>query len=338
MQRTLSYNTNEPRGGGGNDHFNKEDWSKFQRRTSHHNIFKHFVKGVSSKNLDTNILESQGKAEDHYIEDESKNMGHRPETVKHPLLSPILKRTIITAETTAKKHTIKKIVKEKEPLEDSEFSQIFVNPNHYDNAHGDIAGAEFYERQSFLKRLSSTDEALLRREIPVATWVRNSTILTRSYHKFGDHINPNQLFQSMHRRQKLVRAADKFNLFKKIDTKSRHKLVNRRRSFDQILDATIKEIEHETFTLTNGEREAAFPKDFAFPYIGAPKKPRGLVGKKKKRRRSRHRKRKGKNQHRVDLSAAYDLRHSNSRKALKSLQQELLNKIIIEKYGDNKNV
>ena len=161
MQRTLSYNTIEP-GGGGNDHFNGEDWSNFQRRASHHNIFKHFVKGASSKNLGTDILKTQGKEEDNYgtdVYDGSKNTEKRPETVKHPHLAPIQKKTIITAETTAKKHTIKKIIKEKEPLEDSEFSQIFVNPNHYKNEHGDVTFAEFYQRQSFLKTLSSTDEA-----------------------------------------------------------------------------------------------------------------------------------------------------------------------------------
>eukprot|EP00942_MAST-04A_sp_MAST-4A-sp1_P014429 g14429.t1 len=269
----------------------------------------------------------------------NQNKEHKQKQPHH--LSP-LSNTSTTTPTSAttkavieKKYSSGKII-EKESLEDSEFNHIFVTPNHYGNETGDVAAAEFYERPTFLKTLRSTDEATLRREVPVATWVRNSTILTRNYHKLGNQINPYQLFQSVSRRQKLLQAADKFNTFKKYDAKSRHKLINKRRMFDQTLDATIREIEQETFTLSRGERQSAFPQDFAFPYIGAPKKPRSLVGKKKKKRRRRHRHyRKGKHHQRVDLTASYEIRHSSSRKALKSLQQDLLNKIVIEKYGEN---
>ena len=77
----------------------------------------------------------------------------------------------------------------------------------------------------------------------------------------------------------------------------------------------MKEIEHETFTLTRGERESAFPRDFAFPFIGAPKKPRSLVGKMKKRKKRRRHRSKHKNKHKINLSESYELRHSSSRKA-----------------------
>ena len=353
MHRAKSYDSYQP---GGNDHFDKEEWHQFRRQSSHHNVFKHFMTGISSKNPGQDIAKAEKEADsmdkaDVGIKNQNKedmpetnrrnnqNKEHKQKQPHH--LSP-LSNTSTTTPTSAttkavieKKYSSGKII-EKESLEDSEFNHIFVTPNHYGNETGDVAAAEFYERPTFLKTLRSTDEATLRREVPVATWVRNSTILTRNYHKLGNQINPYQLFQSVSRRQKLLQAADKFNTFKKYDAKSRHKLINKRRMFDQTLDATIREIEQETFTLSRGERQAAFPQDFAFPYIGAPKKPRSLVGKKKKKRRRRHRHyRKGKHHQRVDLTASYEIRHSSSRKALKSLQQDLLNKIVIEKYGEN---
>ena len=353
MHRAKSYDSYQP---GGNDHFDKEEWHQFRRQSSHHNVFKHFMTGISSKNPGQDIAKAEKEADSMdkaNVGTKNQNKEDMPETnrrnnqnkehkQKQPHhLSP-LSNTSTTTPTSAttkaaieKKYSSGKII-EKESLEDSEFNHIFVTPNHYGNETGDVAAAEFYERPTFLKTLRSTDEATLRREVPVATWVRNSTILTRNYHKLGNQINPYQLFQSVSRRQKLLQAADKFNTFKKYDAKSRHKLINKRRMFDQTLDATIREIEQETFTLSRGERQSAFPQDFAFPYIGAPKKPRSLVGKKKKKRRRRHRHyRKGKHHQRVDLTASYEIRHSSSRKALKSLQQDLLNKIVIEKYGEN---
>ena len=57
--------------------------------------------------------------------------------------------------------------------------------------------------------------------------------------------------------------------------------------------------------------------------------------KRKKKRRS-HRS-KHKNKHKINLSESYELRHSSSRKALKSLQQELLKTMLNEKYGSDKN-
>ena len=120
---------------------------------------------------------------------------------------------------------------QKESLEDSEFNHIFVTPNHYGNETGDVAAAEFYERPTFLKTLRSTDEATLRREVPVATWVRNSTILTRNYHKLGNQINPYQLFQSVSRRQKLLQAAYKFNTFMVLPLY----WLNKSAAFDNIL-------------------------------------------------------------------------------------------------------
>ena len=126
----------------------------------------------------------------------NQNKEHKQKQPHH--LSP-LSNTSTTTPTSAttkavieKKYSSGKII-EKESLEDSEFNHIFVTPNHYGNETGDVAAAEFYERPTFLKTLRSTDEATLRREVPVATWVRNSTILTRNYHKLGNQINPYQL-------------------------------------------------------------------------------------------------------------------------------------------------
>ena len=332
MQRAKSLDAFQS--GGGNEHFLTEEWNEFQRKSSYHNVFQHFVRGVSSKKLDgkstsTEALpEIKAKSSGENTMSESAAMSKSlPETNSKE--EECHDQNKVTADASAiatepkQKQTPRTLV-ENESIEDSEFDQIFVSPNFRGNANGDVVAAEFYNRPTLLKVLRSTEEALARREVPVATWVRNSTLLTRNYNKYGGYISANELLQSVKRRQKLLRVADDFNSFKKYDTKARHKLINRRRIFDQTLDATIKEIEHETFTLTRGERESAFPKDFAFPFIGAPKKPRSLVGKMKKRKKRRSHRSKHKNKHKINLSESYELRHSSSRKALKSLQQELL--------------
>ena len=345
MQRAKSLDTFQS--GGGNEHFLTEEWNEFQRKSSYHNVFQHFVRGVSSKKLDAKststeaLPEIKAKSSGESTTKEDTTMSKSlPETISKQ--EEYQEQNKVTAEASAKateskqKQTPQKII-ENQSLEDSEFNQIFVSPNFRGNANGDVVAAEFYDRPTLLKVLRSTDQALARREVPVATWVRNSTLLTRNYNKYGGYISANELLQSVKRRQKLLRVADDFNSFKKYDTKARHKLINRRRIFDQTLDATIKEIEHETFTLTRGERESAFPKDFAFPFIGAPKKPRSLVGKMKRRKKRRSHRSKHKNKHKINLSESYELRHSSSRKALKSLQKELLKTMLKEKYGSDTN-
>ena len=50
MQRAKSLDAFQS--GGGNEHFVTEEWNEFQRKSSYHNVFQHFVKGISSKKLD----------------------------------------------------------------------------------------------------------------------------------------------------------------------------------------------------------------------------------------------------------------------------------------------
>ena len=50
MQRAKSLDAFQS--GGGNEHFLTEEWNEFQRKSSYHNVFQHFVRGVSSKKLD----------------------------------------------------------------------------------------------------------------------------------------------------------------------------------------------------------------------------------------------------------------------------------------------
>ena len=61
MQRAKSLDTFQS--GGGNEHFLTEEWNEFQRKSSYHNVFQHFVRGVSSKKLDAKSTSTEALPE-----------------------------------------------------------------------------------------------------------------------------------------------------------------------------------------------------------------------------------------------------------------------------------
>ena len=207
------------------------------------------------------------------------------------------------------------------------FEHIFVSPETFND--GTSLSTDFYKRKTFLTTIKTTQESVQRREVPVATYVRNSTPLTRSYPRLGNTIKPEEILASYSRKSNIVQIAENFTETTAKGKKRRNRILRRRHRVDKHLEAALKNIEFETFSLSNAEKAIAFPKDFARPFIGNSSiglPPVGTV-----RRRKKKKKRKDT---RVDLNAEYKLKHSTSQKTLRSLQRELLTKLEIEKQQE----
>ena len=121
MHRAKSYDSYQP---GGNDHFDKEEWHQFRRQSSHHNVFKHFMTGISSKNPGQDIAKAE-KEEDSMdkanvgIGEQNKedmpetnrrnnqNKEHKQKQPHH--LSPLSNTSTTTPTSATTKAAIKKI-------------------------------------------------------------------------------------------------------------------------------------------------------------------------------------------------------------------------------------